>query len=132
MQRVQLDGEWKTYMPEIASELPELLTAGGTAKVTQLSDIYATVEVTLKMPAKVRNWAQQEGDGIAINSGTNVCFIDAPAIYVLKLPKNGDQKIVLLIAMVIRDKEGTATLEDMRQALRRFAERMNNTWYYFF
>jgi hypothetical protein len=50
----------------------------------------------------------------------------------LKLPKNGDQKIVLLIAMVIRDKEGTATLEDMRQALRRFAERMNNTWYYFF
>jgi hypothetical protein len=38
MQRVQLDGEWKTYMPEIASELPELLTAGGTAKVTQLSD----------------------------------------------------------------------------------------------
>lgn len=123
---------WIWEIPEIASEIPALLSQAGKAKVSSQNIMGVTVEVELKQPAKVVDWRQQWGDGVAINSDTNTCISPRPSIYVHSLPKNGDKKISISIDLELHTfKEiDTVGLDDMRRALKDFAAAMTRTWYY--
>lgn len=126
---------WVWEMPEIASEIPTLLAEAGQARVVSQNIMGVEVVIQLKQPAKVVDWRQHGGDGVAINSDTYACITGGkPSIRVHRLPKAGDEMISLSIDLSLDTfkETDTVTLDDLRKALTDFATRMTRTWYYHF
>lgn len=125
---------WVWEMPEIAQEIPSLMSAAGKVRVKSLRGNTAVVSVDLRHPAKVVDWKHQWGDGVAINSTTSACICGGPSVEVLRLPREGDRKVSLKIKLELYtyEFEKTVTLHDMRRHLRALALQMTKTWYYYF
>lgn len=125
---------WTWEMPELARELPILLQKAGRVEILSEPDFLTRVviRVHLHQPAKVIDWGQNWGDGVAINSATYACFSRGFSANMKRLPREGDTVIELDIELEMRTfKEGQEiTLDDMRKALHEFAEQITKTWYY--
>lgn len=126
-------------MPEVAGKIPQLFAEAGKAKITGVGAFpyIVSVEVELKEPAKVIDWRQNWGDGLAINSDTFAiigAIRNGPSVSVRKLPKNGDKKVAFSLWLQLDTfREGdTVTPADLENALRQMATQMNKTWYYHF
>jgi len=132
-------GTYRTWeMPELKGEIPALFAEAGKAKVVKTAQIphWVCVEVTLKQPAKVIDWRNNCGDGLAINSDTYAIIACRNSVSpsVTSLPRNGDKKVTLWIHLELDTfkPNETVTLDDLRAELRKLAEAMNKTWYYHF
>lgn len=123
---------WIWEMPELEQEIPQLLSAAGRARVIDKSSIRTHIEVDLKESAKVINWRDNEGGGVAVNSKSLACINTPLIIEVRKLPKNGDKKVYLSFAfeLAVYNEDGYISLDIMRKHLRSFAEAMTRTWFY--
>lgn len=125
---------WVWEMPEITDEIHQLFVSAGDAKVIRTTAMGVVVEVKLNQPAKVINWNDDWGDGNGINSATLKCIGTRPSIDVGVLPKSGDSLIKLFIELELHtfNERDTVDLDDVRNALKEFAEKMTKTWYYHF
>lgn len=130
---------WIWEMPEVVAKIPELFNELGDARITSTEpspqNVY--VEVMLKKPAKVVNWAEHVGDGLAINSYTGAIMgviAHLPSQYVTKLPCNGDSILKLYLKLELQNfnEHAVVTIEEMENALRSMASMMTKTWYYYF
>ena len=130
---------YRWLMPELEPEIPDLFAVAGIANILEKTDFFTEVEVRVKKPLTVVNELGYRGiEGIWVNSGTYKCQSSSapyPEVWVKKLPEQGDMAVVLRISLELlqkADQYREPTPDLLREALRKFAEAMNQTWHYRF
>lgn len=136
MRRRRYDFATITEFPEVADELPTLLSELGSITRIQyeLSDAWVTVTLRLHKPAQV--WNSLPASPIAvmsINRANNACLGTRVPIRMRELPKRGDKLVCFTIRLELDSRdvpENDHTIERMRSFIRDFAHKAAQGWYY--
>jgi hypothetical protein len=136
MRRRRYDFATITEFPEVADELPSLLSELGSVTRIQyeLSDAWVTVTVRLHRPAQVWNSLPTSPTAVmSINSANHACLGTRIPVRMRELPKRGDKLVCFTIRLELDSRdvpESDHTVERLRGFIRDFARKASQGWYY--
>ncbi len=136
MRRRRYDFATITEFPEVAHELPTLLSELGSVTRMQyeLSDAWVTVVVRLHKPAQVWNSLPTSSTAVmSIDRANNACLGTRIPVRMRELPRRGDKLVCFTIRLELDSRdvpESDHTADRLRGFIRDFARRASLGWYY--